>query len=548
MDHLLTDQDERFLTQSLLGLLQGPGNVQAAGLALIQLLERLFAPCQAEIWLWNPPGEPRCLNAQGNLPRFDWYRGALQRSGGGPQSISVEGWRIPLEDLGFVLVQSAQGWPPERIRSFARACQQASGPLASLLEREALQARVRALEFEQQRLQTESAWLGRCFALLQAGGELLEEERAMQKISPLIGETFVGDSLVLVTAQSSAWSYAWMSNALELSWPTSGKWPELLGTASGYQQMVHFATLEKSRFEGCLPGIRSLTLAPLAFGQGLLCRLSPQASTSQAADLRHFEIGATLLGYLLKLGSLHGQVVQSFRALQESEQQLVQAGKMAAIGQIAAGVAHEMNNPLASIRLALEMTAREKSLSGATRVSLQSAQQALDRCRDVARELLSFSRESDHQQQRQDCDIQEVVRRALGLSQELARSRGLSLRAQWHPQPLRAHLNPGQLQETLMHLLDNALWASQQQGKVVEVECRPGIEILIRDSGPGVAEELRERIFDPFFTTRPMGEATGLGLALSRKLARSMEGELVLSQTSATGSTFVLRIPEKESA
>lgn len=461
--------------------------------------------------------------------------------------------RLPLEeDLGFVLVESPTPWGDERIRPLARSCSLAVGPLQTVLRQEELKRRVSQLEDRQRQLKTESDWLSRCFGLLQSGGEMLEVETSLERVTPLILETFPNDQLVLATRRpdASGWKLRTLNGGQPPSEPASsqGQWSELLQTASKYERMVHFADLTGTRFANCLVGVKSLTVAPLAFQLGVLCRLGSRISSSEEQVLRNFELGATLLGYLLKLGHLHGQLVQSFQALQESESQLVQAGKLAAIGQIAAGVAHEMNNPLASIRLALEMTARESNLSRATVISLDSARQALQRCRDVAHELLSFSRQSDHKLQKEEVDVQEIVRRALGLSQELARSRGLEIACHWSPHPLPALVNPGQLQEAVLHLLDNALWACQQGGKKISVSCLQGIEILIQDNGPGVQAGLEEKIFEPFFTTRPMGEATGLGLALSRKIAQSIEGDLKLLETSSEGSTFSLTLPGKESA
>ena len=547
----MNDQDERFYFSSLLSLMATASSAEMAAQQVVTLLERLFG-CRCEIWLSPLEAQrgPRCINPQGGFSRFEWSANPdvmqtrheeLQRWPGGRYWVS-------LGPSGCLLAESPQPWSTVVERQVTRCCQLAVGALQTLLDQERLQLRVAHLERRQHQLETESAWLNRCLTLMQTGTALLDPKLVLERLTPLIMEAFPGDGLVLGLKTEDGWQ---VEEQMGQPWPTEGNWPDLWNTSLSYAQVVHFADLRESRFAQAVPGAVSLTVAPLGFGTGVLCRYATQPKAELDQSLRNFEIGALLLGYLLKIGELHEQVRQAYEALQDSEMQRSQAVKLAAIAQIAAGVAHEINNPLASIQLTLDMANRDKGLSPSSQKALESALQAVKRCREVSTELLSFSRESQ-KDFRLAVDLQEVCRRALGISQEWAVSRQLSLRAEGESQPLWVEANPAQLQEILLHVIENALWASEQSGggEVVIRARSQGdwAELLITDDGPGVDPSLSQKIFEPFFTTRPMGEATGLGLAISRRLAQGFGGDLLLIQSSGQGSTFCLRLPSKATA
>jgi signal transduction histidine kinase len=489
-------------------------------LGVVALLERLFPGSAAELWL-----QGRCINPVGEFSRFDW-------STPGPGRLRVE-----LGSSGYLLMQAPSGAE----RHVERCCAYARAPLELLCSHEARGLELQVLQSRAQRLETESAWLYRCFALLRAAGEVLDPESVLEQITPLILQGFPGDLLMLgLPAQPCGWERRRLDQGPAYEWPPTGGWVELWETATRYNQVLHFEDLEKSRFKDSLPEMRSITVAPLGFGMGILCRSSQEPKELS----RDFELGATLLGYLLKLAQLHQQVLDAFQQLQQSELQLVRTGKLAAVGQIAAGVAHEMNNPLAAIQISLEMAARDKALSPGSARALQTALEALERCRSVARELLTFSRQSQHEQ-REFFVVQDVARRAMALSAEWAASRGIKLHSEPGGESLWSEGNPAQVQEILLHLIDNALWAAESGGKTVTISSigtSGWVELHVRDTGAGVPEENQSKIFEPFWTTRPMGEATGLGLAVARGNAEKLGGSLTLEESGPAGSRFVLRL------
>ncbi len=532
----MTDQDERFFSTSVFRILGQFQDVPGVFQQTAGLLERLFPSMTCEFWLRGPRGEmDRCYSAQGDFTRFQWSSQA--------DLVGTEGERrkLALGSCGYLLLEG----PPQApwLRDLRRCLQSLEGPLALVLDRES-QAFHLALQAEQQRkLEAESAWLKGCFEIMGRGQQLLQREQVLSQFVPLGLQAFPGHSLVLgVRRSEGVWEVEDLHGS---SWRPQGAWQEIWQTCLKYQRLVHFDSLKASRFAGCFPSDGSLTVAPMPLQSGVLCGYGPPSQLDPAV-LRIFALGATWLDYLLHLSRLHGEVRHAYDALQESELRRSQATKLAAIAQIAAGVAHEMNNPLAAIQLTLDRLGREKSLSESLQRSLASAGQAVQRCREVARELLSFSYESKNEVV-PECHLMEVVKRSLGLSQEWSRSRGLEIILEEKGEDWRIRANGSQIQEILLHLIENALWASQEkQGKSIWLRIaadRERVRLDVEDQGPGVPEELRERIFDPFFTTRPMGKATGLGLAISRRLAQASGGELELVRTGIEGSVFRLQLP-----
>lgn len=515
----MNDQDERFFFSSLLGLLAESVPLETAAERVGQLLERLFAPARVEIWL---------AGQQGRLSRLDWS--AQPRA-------ELGQYKLELGRAGWLLLETTEAFEAGRLRQLERCSQLAAGPLSTLLQQEESRAKIAQLEERQQRLETESNWLQHCLALMQGGEQLLDGRRVLEQLTPLTLEAFPSDGLVLGRPTEAGWQTEALHGS-EASVPV-----ELWQRCLDYGKVIHFEDLGPTRFGAAMPGVTGLTVAPLAFSLGVLCRYSLGDAGESSRRLRNFELAAQLLGYLLKIGQLHGEVAEAYRALQESELQRAGAVKLAAIGQIAAGVAHEMNTPLASVKLTLDGVARDAGLSSTSQKTLKLAQQSVLRCQEVARELLSFSREAS-KEHRFAVDLQEAVRRAVNLSEKWAQSRQVQLQAEWLEGPLVVEANLGKLQEILLHLLENALWAAGAGGRVrVWLERGAQLEVRVSDTGPGVPAELHQRIFEPFFTTRPMGEATGLGLALSRRLAQEFEGELLLEESSPAGSVFCLRLP-----
>jgi signal transduction histidine kinase len=257
-----------------------------------------------------------------------------------------------------------------------------------------------------------------------------------------------------------------------------------------------------------------------------------------------------LLGYLI--GALvegrrrdrrAAAVIQAqVEAISAARARLVQTEKLAALGQLATAIAHEVRNPLAVIRSAaqgLSETAPPDDAESHRACSFITAE--IDRLSNVITSLLAFARPP--QLAPRAVDVVTLFDRALLLAGDELTGTGLRIRrdeARDLP-PVRA--DPDLVCQVLLGLLANAAEVVPAGGEVA-LEARPAadeVELAVADSGPGVAPELRERVFEPFFTTRPRG--TGLGLAVARQIVEAHGGRIAVGERPGGGARFVIRLP-----
>jgi PAS domain S-box-containing protein len=228
------------------------------------------------------------------------------------------------------------------------------------------------------------------------------------------------------------------------------------------------------------------------------------------------------------------------------EQQLVQSGKLAAIGELAAGVAHEINNPLLAVLGLTEFLLMEADPGSKAEERLKLIQQTGLEIKEIVRALLEFARESaDEQQVVSACD---VVRSTLDLVRRTNAHKGIEFSENYEADEAVVLGNANQLKQLVLNLVANAREA-MPSGGVVSVEVRhEGDEVLIvvSDEGPGVPPELVGRIFEPFFTTRRGRGGTGLGLPVSLGIAETHGGTLTVASEPGEGSAFTVRLPAAE--
>jgi two-component system sensor histidine kinase HydH len=221
---------------------------------------------------------------------------------------------------------------------------------------------------------------------------------------------------------------------------------------------------------------------------------------------------------------------------------LVQSEKLAALGQLATAIAHEVRNPLAIIRSAAQGLGESASPDDAEAHRACSFITAeIDRLSNVIGALLAFARPP--QLAARAVPVRDLFDRALLLADEELRATGLRVRRQ-EPIDLPAvNADPDLVCQVLLGLLANAVAAVPPGGEVgLEARRADGaVELAVADSGPGVAPELRERIFEPFFTTRPRG--TGLGLAVARQIVEAHGGKIDVRERAGGGARFVIRLP-----
>jgi PAS domain S-box-containing protein len=257
----------------------------------------------------------------------------------------------------------------------------------------------------------------------------------------------------------------------------------------------------------------------------------------------------------LELAKKNREIEAALQRLSDTQEELVQAGKMAAIGTLVAGLSHEMNNPVGIILMNAQLVLKrhddsrrlpdEDMLLKVLRVIEQQAQ----RCSDLVRALLDYARGKTLG--RQPCDVRLALRRAVDLSSPRARERKVHLEVDRSgAAPLPAVLaNPAQLDSALLNVIGNALDATPRGGAVV-VEAHPrtwsdvqGVEIDVRDTGCGIRREDIGRVLEPFFTTKPPGQGTGLGLPLTHRFVQEIGGKIRIESEAGRGTTVHVWLP-----
>jgi two-component system, NtrC family, sensor kinase len=226
----------------------------------------------------------------------------------------------------------------------------------------------------------------------------------------------------------------------------------------------------------------------------------------------------------------------------EVARRLLQAEKMAAVGQLAGGVAHEINNPLGGI-LAFAQLMSQDERSESDRESLRLIQDAAIRAKRIVESLLRFSRRS-RDDERGEVDLAKVAEDALFLMSSQMRNGKVEVVRDLSP--ALAVGNANQLQQILVNLLVNAVQAVGGEGRIMVTTgaaANGRVHAVVSDSGPGVPAELQGRIFEPFFTTKPEGQGTGLGLSICYRIAEEHGGSIHYEPAPGGGASFVVEIP-----
>ncbi|HMV32426.1 MAG TPA: response regulator, partial [Gemmatimonadales bacterium] len=225
--------------------------------------------------------------------------------------------------------------------------------------------------------------------------------------------------------------------------------------------------------------------------------------------------------------------------------QLLQAEKMSAIGQLVGGMAHEINNPLASILVNMELLVGEAK-DPAQLESLQAIKVEADRAAQIVRNLLTYVRGQGSE--RAVVDLRDAVRGALALRRNQLLSQQIEVSADLPAEPVLVWGNTINLQQVLMNLLVNAEQAirgSRGRGHVwIRLAAGEHLAtIVVDDDGPGIPLEFTSRIFDPFYTTKPEGEGTGLGLSVSAGIIADHNGKIAAAERPGGGARFVVELP-----
>jgi PAS domain S-box-containing protein len=241
-------------------------------------------------------------------------------------------------------------------------------------------------------------------------------------------------------------------------------------------------------------------------------------------------------------------------ALSEIQEQLARSRRLATIGQLAAGVAHEINNPLAAITTCAEATLRDLRSAPETAALVEErnwnfyleeiVRQAL-RCKQITRGLLDLARQK--QARREPCDLNRLVEQTARLFEQRGREREITFGVVLDPSISEVATDEAMVRQVLDNLLSNALDAVGERGQVTVTTALEGerVRIEVADTGSGIQSDTLARIFDPFFTTKDPGSGSGLGLAISLTFAEELGGALTVESKPGVGSCFRLWLPRR---
>jgi PAS domain S-box-containing protein len=231
--------------------------------------------------------------------------------------------------------------------------------------------------------------------------------------------------------------------------------------------------------------------------------------------------------------------------LEETRLQLLQAEKMASLGKLAAGVAHQLNNPLGGVILFTKLVMEDYNLEKKAREDLKRVLKDAERCRDTVKELLEFSRQTHYLIK--PCDINQAISRTLFLLENQSLFQNIDVK-----KDLAASLSPAQadvqqLNHLFMNIILNAAEAMDGKGELtVRTHALPNsqrIGIEISDTGPGIPQEILPQIFEPFFTTKEEGKGTGLGLSLAYGIVENHGGSIRAKSQTGRGTKFTIELP-----
>lgn len=303
---------------------------------------------------------------------------------------------------------------------------------------------------------------------------------------------------------------------------------------------------------------RSILCVPLqAKGQtiGAIEAINKESGPFDQEDLRLLSLMAAPAATAIENAKLYEALRQGMRKLEETQEQLVQTAKLAAVGELAAGVAHEINNPLTSIIGFTRLLLDDLPVDHQIRADLETIDREAARTRQIVRTLLDFARASDPVLA--PADLNALIEEAVMLVCTRSVMVQISLEKDLSSMP-PIMLDINQIKQVLVNLLNNAVQAMPDGGHLtlasrltereIEGVYRQMAAVYVSDSGVGIPPEDLDRIFDPFFTTKEVGQGTGLGLSVSYSIVEKHNGRIEVESMPGEGSTFVVLLPIDDDA
>jgi signal transduction histidine kinase len=239
------------------------------------------------------------------------------------------------------------------------------------------------------------------------------------------------------------------------------------------------------------------------------------------------------------------ELAEANEKLQKTQAQLIQSEKLASVGQLTAGIVHDVKNPLAVIKGLAEELHEEFGLDPTTRDQLKTIRLSATKANTIVTDLLKFARQSTPDLHRRD--MRETIHSSLRLTEYLTRKGGVEVVVDMPEDPVMVTYDAQQIEQVLINLISNAVHAMKNGGtlRVNLGQADRAVAIAVQDTGTGIARENLPRIFDPFFTTKPEGEGTGLGLSVSYGIVSNHHGQIDVESKLGWGTTFTILLPEE---
>lgn len=243
---------------------------------------------------------------------------------------------------------------------------------------------------------------------------------------------------------------------------------------------------------------------------------------------------------------LEDRVEERTQALKNSQEQLRHSERVASIGTLAAGIAHEINNPLNSILMTAQYSLREKGISDNARRNFETIAAEARRCGKIIKSVLKFAR--SERTEKHLGDLNEVIEFSVHLASTYKHSSNLTIRPQLEPELPKIPFNATELQQVLINLIQNAIDACGENGVIDIISLRRSgvVQITVKDNGPGIPREHLSRIFDPFFSTKLNSGGTGLGLSIVHGIIADHDGSIRVESTVGQGTSFIIELPVAE--
>ena len=254
--------------------------------------------------------------------------------------------------------------------------------------------------------------------------------------------------------------------------------------------------------------------------------------------------GIALQGALAVENSrLYEGVKQQMAELKQTQAQLVQSTKLAAIGELAANIAHEINNPLTTVLGFASFLSERMPPADPMREELGLIQEEASRARDIVRDLLQFSRQRDFSPE--SADVNTVLEQVIAMVRRQGALSAIEVQERYTRDLPPVELDVSRIKQVFLNIINNAVYVMPNGGALtIRTEAlNGGVRISFEDTGPGIAPEHRDRIFDPFFTTKPEVSGTGLGLSVSLGIVQSHGGTIEVETEMGRGTTFTIALP-----